>query len=255
MDQGHKGWRNAYKTLYLGGGADVTVAGRDLQQLDFSNTQGKGETRIAAASGIHPVLIPLSEGLSGSSLNAGNYAAARRSTADTTFRPLWRNVCGSLAAIVPPPNSGAELWYDEVGIAFLREDAADRANVQFVKAQTIRQLVEAGFEADSVVAAVEAEDDSLLRHTGLSSVQLIRPGEGDGQGAPNAAERARNIVEMIQKLYLGVGVVLSAEEARTLLNQAGASLSSGQFSPTGRPASIGAQTVNNGNASVPSGAS
>jgi phage portal protein BeeE len=227
MERTHSGWQNAYKTLYLGGGADVTVAGKDLQQLDFSKTQGKGETRIAAASGIHPVIAGLSEGLQGSSLNAGNFNAARRITADTTMKPLWRNACGSLQTIVPPPNSGARLWYDESQIAFLREDAADRAQVQFVKAQTIRQLVEAGFEPASVVAAVDAEDDTLLQHTGLTSVQLVRPGEGDGQTAQTPAEEARNLVEMVQKVYLGVGVVLSAEEARGLLNQAGADLSPG----------------------------
>lgn len=183
MDQTHKGWQNAYKTLYLGGGADVTVAGRDLAQLDFSATQGKGETRIAAASGIHPVIAGLSEGLQGSSLNAGNFAAARRITADTTMRPLWRNVCGSVQTIVPPPNSGAELWYDEAGIAFLREDAADRAKVQLVKAQTIWQLVQAGYETQSVVDAVEAEDMTLLRHTGMTTVQL-HPPSTDSQPAP-----------------------------------------------------------------------
>src|SRR5262245_11705525 len=176
MDREQHGWRNAYRTLYLGGGADVTVAGKDLQQLDFSNTQGKGETRIAAAGGIHPVLVPLSEGMQGSSLNAGNYAAARRSTADTTFRPLWRNFCGSLQTIVPPPNDGARLWFLESGIAFLREDAADRAQVQSVKASTVRQLVEAGFTPESAVAAVEAEDMTLLVHTGMLSVQLQEPG-------------------------------------------------------------------------------
>ncbi len=175
MDETHSGWRNAYKTLYLGGGADTTVVGKDLQQLDFSNTQGKGETRIAAASGIHPVLIPMSEGMQGSSLNAGNYAAARRSTADTTFWPLWRNVAGSLGAIVPPP-SGSELWIDAQGIPFLREDAADAAKIQQVQAETINSLVREGFTADSAKAAVLAQDMSLLEHTGLVSVQLQKPG-------------------------------------------------------------------------------
>lgn len=175
MDDTHSGWRNAYKTLYLGGGANATVVGKDLQELDFSKTQGKGETRIAAASGIHPVLIPLSEGLQGSALNAGNYGAARRSTADTTFRPLWRNVAGSLAAIVPPP-SGAELWYDEQFIPFLREDARDAADIEQIKAETITKLVREGFTAESATAAVLAQDMSLLEHTGLVSVQLQPPG-------------------------------------------------------------------------------
>ena len=47
----HEGLANAYKTLYLGGGADVKVVGSDLKQLDFKLTQGAGETRIAAAAG------------------------------------------------------------------------------------------------------------------------------------------------------------------------------------------------------------
>jgi phage portal protein BeeE len=171
MDETHKGWRNAYKTLYLGGGATPTVVGKDLQQLDFSATQGKGETRIAGASGIHPVLVPVSEGMQGSSLNAGNYDSARRSTADTFFRPLWRNLCGSLKAIVPPP-SGAEIWYDEVNIPFLREDAEAAAKIIQIQAETITKLVREGFTAESATAAVVSGDMTLLKHTGLVSVQL-----------------------------------------------------------------------------------
>jgi hypothetical protein len=175
MDDTHNGWRNAYKTLYLGGGATPTVVGKDLHQLDFSATQGKGETRIAAASGVHPVIVPVSEGMQGSSLNSGNYGAARRSTGDTFFRPLWRNLCGSLAAIVPPP-SGAELWYDEAHIPFLREDAADAAQIIQIQAETITKLVREGYTPDSATEAVVAGDMSLLKHTGLVSVQLQPPG-------------------------------------------------------------------------------
>jgi hypothetical protein len=177
MDESHKGWRNAYKTLYLGGGATPTVVGKDLQQLDFSRTQGKGETRIIADAGLHPAMLPSSEGMQGASLNAGNYNSAKRSVADTTFRHLWRNVCGSLAAIVPPPR-GSELWYDEANIPFLLDDAEDRAKIQQIKASTIRQLVDAGYDTQSVVRAVEAEDMSMLQHTGLYSVQLQPPMEG-----------------------------------------------------------------------------
>jgi hypothetical protein len=197
MDAKHTGWRNAYKTLYLGGGATPTVIGKDLQQLDFSNTQGKGETRIAAASGIHPVLIPLSEGLSGSSLNAGNYSAARRSTADTTFRPLWRGVCGALEQIVPPPGSGSRLWFDDREVAFLREDVKDSADVRVSDATAMEMLIRAGYLADSVRDAVLADDLSLLEHTGLYSVQLIPPTtaplrmpSGGAQAAPEASVNA-----------------------------------------------------------------
>jgi hypothetical protein len=182
MDSQHKGVEHAYKTLYTAGGADVKVIGSNLHEMDFKHTQGHGETRIASAGRIHPVLLGLSEGLAGSSLNAGNFGAARRSTADGFFRPTWRNVCGSLEVLVPAP-AGARLWYDGRDVAFLREDEKDLANIQNIRATTIRTLVDAGFKPDSVIAAVTNEDDSLLVHSGLYSVQLQAPGSGQAPAA------------------------------------------------------------------------
>lgn len=175
MDKAHKGPENAGKTLYTAGGADVTVIGSDFKNLDVKNVQGAGETRIAVAAGVHPVIAGLSEGLAGSSLNAGNFAAARRRFADITMRPLWRNVSGSLATLVKVP-AAAELWFDERDIAFLREDEADAANIQGVRAQTITQLIREGFTPESAIKAVDNDDFRLLVHTGLVSVQLQPPG-------------------------------------------------------------------------------
>lgn len=187
MDAQHRGVDNAYKTLYLGGGADVTVVGRDLQQLDFKATQGAGESRLAALAGVPAPIVGFSEGLAGSSLNAGNYGQARRRLADGTIRPMWRQAAGALATLVPVP-ADAELWYDERDVAWLREDRKDSADIAFRKAQTIRQLVDAGYTADSVVAAVEADDFALLKHSGLFSVQLQPP--QDPSAAPTAAPPA-----------------------------------------------------------------
>lgn len=179
MDAAHQGVDTAYKTLYLGGGADVTVAGKDLHQLDFKVTQGAGESRLAAAAGVPPSIVGFSEGLAGSSLNAGNYTATRRRFADATMRPLWREAAGALSTLVNVP-AGAELWYDDRDVAFLREDRKDLAEIQGVQARTIRSFVDAGYEPKSVVAAIEAEDLTLLQHTGLYSVQLQKPGAADG---------------------------------------------------------------------------
>jgi hypothetical protein len=175
IEAGHAGAANAYRTLYLTNGADVTVVGKDLQQLEFKATQGAGETRMAAASGIHPVIAGLSEGLAGSSLNAGNFAAARRLVADKTMWWLWGNFCGSLETLVPPP-SGSQLWIDASDIPFLREDRKDAAEIQQIKAITIRQYIDGGFTGKSAVAATEHEDPTLLVHSGLFSVQLQAPG-------------------------------------------------------------------------------
>jgi phage portal protein BeeE len=173
----HKATTDAFDVLFFANGADAKVLGSNLQQSDFKAIQGAGETRIAEAFETPPVLVGLSEGLQGSSLNTGNYSAARRRFADGTIRPLWRNYCGSLERIITtPPDS--DLWYDDSDVGFLREDAKDQADIGFTNAQHIRQLLEAGFKADAVIDAVLSGDDSVLKgeHTGLFSVQLQAPG-------------------------------------------------------------------------------
>jgi phage portal protein BeeE len=178
MNAEHASAGRAYKTLYLAPGADVEVVGKDFQQMDFANTQGRDETRIASAAGVPPVVIGLKESLAGSSLNQGNYAAARRSFADATMRPLYRSAAAALETLVPAPQDkgASKLWYVDSQVAFFREDRADPADIQTTKANTIRQLVDAGYLPETAVAAVDAEDMNLLKHSGLYSVQLQEPG-------------------------------------------------------------------------------
>lgn len=172
----HAGLGNEYKTLHLGGGADPKIVGANLEQLDFKSTQGAGETRIAAAGGVHPVIAGFSEGMQGSSLNAGNFQAARRRVADGTIRPLWRSASAALQTICTPPDDESELWYDDRDVPFLREDAKEAAQIRKEDALTIESLVRAGFKPDSAREAVLTGDFRRLEHTGLFSVQLQPPG-------------------------------------------------------------------------------
>ncbi len=178
---------NAYKTLQLYPGADVTPVGSNFQQIDFKNVRGGGETRIAAAAGVPPVIVGLSEGLAAATYS--NYGQARRRLADGTAHPLWQNLAGSLERIVPPPNRSSRLWYDATDVPFLREDEADAANIAAVRASTINTYVSSGFTAESAVKAVDSGDINLLVHTGLMSVQLLAPGTektAPTQGTNNA---------------------------------------------------------------------
>jgi len=161
----------------LGGGADVKVIGSNFDQLDLKSVQGAGETRIAAAAGVPASYLGISEGLAGSSLNAGNYVAARRRFADGTIRPLWRAACGALETLLTVPDPTVRLWYDDRDVAFLQEDVLDSADIRSKDAQTMRQLVDGGFDPASVVDAVTTGDMSRLIHTGNVSVQL-QPTEG-----------------------------------------------------------------------------
>lgn len=173
----HEGAHNAYRTLVVGGGADVTVVGANFEQMAFTGVQGRGETRLASAAGVPVTIVGFSEGLQGSSLNAGNFGQARRQFADGTMHALWASAAGSLQQIFSPP-PGARLWFDARDVPFLREDAKDAAEIQQIRATTIRTLGDAGYTSDSVVAAVDADDMTLLVHSGLYSVQLQPPGAG-----------------------------------------------------------------------------
>jgi hypothetical protein len=165
----HEGLANAYKTIYLGGGAKVDVVGADMKQMDFKTVQGAGETRIAAAGRVPPIIAGLSEGLEAATY--ANYGQARRAFADLFARPAWRNFAGSLERILPPPG-GSRLWYDDRDISFLQENRKDAADILLVKAQAISALFMAGYDPDSIITAVEGEDLTQLEHTGVPSVQV-----------------------------------------------------------------------------------
>lgn len=196
LEEEYAGPENAGKTMHIGGGADLTVVGKDMREMDLRGVQGAGETRIAAAAGVPPIIVGLSEGLQAATYS--NYGQARRRFADGTLHPLWGNAAGSLERIRQPP-SGSRLWYDVRDVPFLREDSKDAAQIQQINAATIRQLVDGGFEPGSVVAAVNAQDMSLLVHSGRLSVQLQAPGTGtDGSNldAPAADDAGRTAARL-----------------------------------------------------------
>lgn len=170
LEAEHRSSLNAYKTLYLAG-AKATVVGSDFQALDLRSISGLSETRTAAAAGVHPVILGLSEGMQGSALNAGNYGQVRRRFADITMAPLWSAAAAALESLVVPPD-GARLWYDVRDVPALRDDRKDVADIQVKQATALRQLLDAGFEPKSAVAAIDGEDMSLLEHSGLPSVQV-----------------------------------------------------------------------------------
>ncbi len=175
MEASHAGVANAYRTLYLVAGADATVVGADLKQLDFKATQGAGETRIAMLGRVPAPLLQISEGLAGSSLNAGNFGMARRIFADSWVYPTLQDVCAALAPLLRVPTD-AELWFDTADIPLLREDAKDAAEITEIQARTITGLVKDGFTAESSKSAVLGQNMALLVHSGLVSVQLQPPG-------------------------------------------------------------------------------
>jgi phage portal protein BeeE len=195
MEGRHAGVANAYRTLYLTAGADATVVGSDLRQLDFKQTQGTSETRIAFLSRVPAPLLGISEGLAGSSLNAGNFGQARRSFADTWVFPTLQDLAASLSDIIDIP-ADAELWFDTADMPILREDARDAADIAQTKMATIVSGVNGGFKPDDIVAAVAPEWVGKIKHSGLLSVQLQPPGTvaapAQAKALPAAPQRSED---------------------------------------------------------------
>ena len=86
-----------------------------------------------------------------------------------TFAPL----------ITVPP--GTRLWYDDRDVALLQQDAADDAAIVKENALSLEALIRAGFIPDTATEAIITGSFENLVHSGLVSVQLLPPGEGEEQ--------------------------------------------------------------------------
>lgn len=175
MSEEHDGVENAYKTLYLANGADATIVGANLKEIAFKEVQGAGETRIASVGEVPASLLGISEGMQGSSLNAGNYGEAKRSFVDSWLTSTLQSVSACLGQVIDVP-AKAELWYSTADMPLVREAEKDASEIRKADAATLRTLTDAGYTADSAITFVQSGDPSKLVHSGLFSVQLQEPG-------------------------------------------------------------------------------
>jgi hypothetical protein len=98
---------------------------------------------------------------------------------DAWFMPTAQNLCASMERILAlPVGTPAELSFDASQIMFLQEDRKDEADIRATQASSMRQLVEAGFEPSTVTKFIATGDTTVLQHTGVFSVQLQAPTEG-----------------------------------------------------------------------------
>lgn len=182
IDARHGGAENAFGTLVLDEGADLTIVGQDMVGSAFDALQAAGETRVCMAAGVPPVVAGARQGLQASAI--GEYQVALRAFADLKVRPNWRGLCGKLQALVDTP-VGAQLWYDTTDVSALQQGEQDMAGTTQVQASTIVQLRMNGFTAESAVAAVVSGDMSLLKSDpNVMSVQMQTKPDAPAPDAP-----------------------------------------------------------------------
>ena len=153
----HGGVDNAFKTLVLDQGADVTVIGNSLAQMDFSNVAAAGTERILAASMVPGVLVGL-EPLRGA---GRGFHESMQKFANLWARPQWRSACGALGQLVAVP-AGNRLWMDTADIAALQDGAMERGQTALVNMQAVLTGRQAGYTRESITVAVTSGDITKL---------------------------------------------------------------------------------------------
>jgi phage portal protein BeeE len=179
FDAMYSGPENSGRTLVLDEGADVTVVGSTLEQLQYVAVQAAGEARICSAASM-PVEIV---GLEGPRSASGNYELAIRRLADMWARPAWGSCCAVLQHLVAPVQPPTRLYYDVTDIAALREGELARSQATLVRAQAVGVFVTAGYSRESAIAAANSGDIAQL----VADPGAAPPGAPTGTRAPQAA--------------------------------------------------------------------
>jgi phage portal protein BeeE len=158
MQARYGGVANAFKTLVLDQGADATVIGNSLAQMDFSAVSAVGTDRILAAAGVPGILMGLV-----SLQGAGrSYGEVIQQFANMWARPQWRSACGALSQLLDIP-AGNRLWYDTSDIAALQDSETARAQSALVRAQALLAVRQAGYDPQSAIAFVDSGDVGQLK--------------------------------------------------------------------------------------------
>jgi phage portal protein BeeE len=179
---------NAGRVLVLDEGADATVAGSTLEQLQFQALSQVSEARICAAAQVPLEVVGLRQ---------GDYQAAIRRMADMWARPHWRSGCAALQHLLPDVTPPTRLWFDVSDIAALREGELARGQTVLVKSQAVAAFVNAGYTRDSAVAAADSGDLSQLvadpnapvpggTSTATTTTSVTEQVGGPGQRPPQA---------------------------------------------------------------------
>lgn len=163
------------------------------------------EGKIADLLGVPRPLVGLP---TGDSLTYSNVSSWFDHHDRSSLRPKAAHVMSAVSGWGLPPTEAAELNRDEYSRPAFNERASAWVALKGADLVTTQQFQAAERLMDTT---------SAMAITGANGTGTETRGEP--QPTP------REIAEMIQKIYLGVNVVITPQEARAILNRAGADLS------------------------------
>jgi HK97 family phage portal protein len=199
----HKGVNNAHKVAIIEHGAkwaDRTISQRDMQ---FVELRGATRDALREAYGISKTAIGDFE-----DINRASALAAKGWFAEQQTVPRLERIKGALNFELLPMfgATARDLEFDYENP--VPPDPETEADTLTARANAAKTLAEPGLWAP----------DAILSAVGLPDMPPAAGVGGDGTISP------RELGDMIQSIYLGVDVCITWDEAREILNRAGAGL-------------------------------
>jgi HK97 family phage portal protein len=197
----HRGVSNAHRVALLEGGMKWVERKYTNKDMEFTALRSMSSTKIREAFGMPKFAV----GDVGD-VNRATAEASKAWFAEQLTVPRLERFKGALNNDLLPfyRDDSLEFDYDNP----VPPDEATENATRASKVSAATQLVAAGWDPDEALGAV-----------GLPSMTFVGDDGKSGGGA-----RQLSIAEMVQKLYLGVDAIVTWEEARAMLNAAGAEL-------------------------------
>jgi HK97 family phage portal protein len=203
-------WKQARatrSTAYLSGPLDVTTFGYDAGQMQLAESRLNTASEIARMCNIPAWYINAES----ASATYSNVSQERRSLVDFSLKPFMSVIAERLSMDdITPPGQVVRFDVDD----YLRGNPLEQIEV-------LTKMLDAG-----IINLDEARGQMDLAPRGNSLDE-----------SSDSTKREMNIAEVVQKVYLGVDKVITSDEARKIVNQAGGSLSvpGPDFAPKGNP--------------------
>lgn len=206
-DEQHRGTGNAHRVAILTNGMKWVNRSFSMRDLEFSSLRSASDQRIMLGFKMGKTLLGQTEGVNRATAEAaeyvfGKYRIVRRLN---RFKRMWNTV------LLPRFVGGETLeWcYESPVTENYEEENAERDS----RVAAATAFIDRGFDPAEVLAAFELPAFNLLPAEEAPAL----PVGGEPLGP-------REQAELVQKVYLGVGTVVTWEEARALLREAGMDL-------------------------------
>lgn len=228
------------------GGAIVMTAATKVQQFGFSPEQlllkelrRIPEERVTAVLGVPAIVAGLGAGLDRSTFS--NFSEAREAAYEQTIIPTQKTLGEDIwFQLLPDFELQDDIWLWRVGF--------DLANVRVLQPDQDKLVarLDVGIRGGWVMRSegrrtmgwpVTAADDVYMVQLNVAEVPadgsphrtFTQAAEGSMAGetlgaSGGSAATSKSVAETVQKVYLGVGTVVTSDEAREIVNEAGGDL-------------------------------